>query len=159
MQIPVRSNGADLGTMDEFDVRDVLRRHEGHIMRASPGRPWFAPWLVLHADAPLRTRALCNTSTRSAMSPTQQEELYQGSRKEHTDGPVTKVLTVVRKIRGAGLVLDEKDIVRCQGELQNWGETERFPRGRYNERAIPQALFRSEAAWRANKTGSGISGS
>lgn len=85
------------------------------------------------------------------MSPTQREELYSGFRKIHTDGPVTAVLTVIRKIRGAGLILDKKGIVRCDGELVAWNENERFPRRRFNPDNIPLPMYQSEAHYRARK--------
>lgn len=138
MDVQVKSNGFDLGTMDECDVREVCRRKEGHIVRATPGQKWFPSFLVLHREATHRTRALCNTSTRSAMSPTQREELYSGSRREHTDGPVTAVLTVVRK---PGKTIGRDMLGREVFEFKNWGETERFSRRRFNPDKIPTPIY------------------
>lgn len=151
MEIPVRCNGVSCGTMDEYDVRDVVRKREGHIVRPHCGQKHFQSFLALNGTATPRTRALCNTSTRSAMSPTQREELYSGFRKIHTDLPVTGVLTVVRKIRGRGLILDKKGVMRCDGELMAWNENERFPRRRWNPDSIPLPLYKSEAHYLARK--------
>lgn len=146
MEYPVYQGPAFVGYMDEDDCRDILRKREGRLVRRGSVRK-----VILNSTATPRTRALCNTSTRSAMSPTQREELYSGFRKIHTDGPVTAVLTVIRKIRGAGLILDKKGIVRCDGELVAWNENERFPRRRFNPDNIPLPMYQSEAHYRARK--------
>lgn len=138
MQVQVKCGGFDLGTMDEADVRDTCRRGEGRIVRATHGT-WFPSFLVLNKTATERTRALCNSSSQSALSPTQREEVYWGFRKDHTDGPV-RHLTVVRKARK----LKDSD----KYSLENWGETERFPRNRWNPDRIPVPLFASERQYR-----------
>ncbi len=89
-----------------------------------------------------KARALCNTSSRAALSATQQEEIYCGLRypgrgQTPSDGPVTvPKLTVVRKYRkGEGLV--------------DWGEKDRFARRRFNPDKLPPSVYKSEAHYRA----------
>jgi hypothetical protein len=151
MDIPVYAGSGFVGYLDEDEVRQILSRSadaqklgraaEARLLRKQKRGRIDLRLILIGEDVIHKTRALCNTSTQSALSPTQQEELYSGSRKMYTDTPVYfPPLTVVRKIR-----------TNKHGErfFQNWGERDRFPDGRFNPDRIPAAVFRSEADYRA----------
>ena len=148
MDVPVKGVGVPLGTtMDEYDVRDVVRKGEGHIVRPLPGQKWFQSFMVLKEEASQRTRALCiRDAGGAALSCTQREELYSGSRKDHTDGPVTATITVIRK---PGKTIGKDQLGREVFGFLNWGETERFPQRRFNPDKIPTPIYASEAQMRA----------
>lgn len=146
MDIPVYSGAAFLGYLDEDEVRLILVRSAD---ARKLGKPTEATLLkkvkrdgrtdlrlvMLTPEVTHRVRALCNTSTQSALSSTQQEELYSGLRRTHTDTPVYfPPLTVVRKIRTNKF---------GERSFQNWGENDKFPRRRYNPDQIPAPQFRS----------------
>ncbi len=136
MEYPVYSGASFIGYMDEEDCRDILRNQEGRVVRKRDDVR-----VMLNQEAVSRARALCNTSQRAALSTTQREELYDGLRRPGhgltpTDGPVTGVLTVVRKYRqGVGFL--------------NWGENEKFARRRYNPDRPATPIFATEARLRA----------
>lgn len=121
--------------MEEDDCRDILRKRLGRLVRNGNERK-----ILLNREASSAARALCiRDAGGAALSATQREDLYSGSRKEHTDGPVTAVLTVIRK---PGKTLYRDALGREVFEFQNWGETERFARRRFNPDKIPPAVFR-----------------
>lgn len=140
MDIPVYAGPAFVGWITEDDAREVLKSGDGRLLRKVKQDGSTDRRIILKSEVVTRVRALCNTSTQSALSSTQREELYSGLRKDHTDGPVTKVITVIRKVR-----------VNCHGDrsLENWREGEKFPRRRFNPDRIPTASFRSEAEYHA----------
>ncbi len=147
--IAVFAGGRRIGYVFESTARELIRSPgrdaEGKNIPAQytmMPRKNHERRIMLVETSPLavaRARALCNTSGRAALSTTQREELYQGLRHPGhgqcpTDGPVTAQLTVVRKYRpGKGLL--------------NWGETEKFPRRRFNEDKLPPSIYPSERAY------------
>ncbi len=150
MDIPVFSGQSFLGMMAEDDARDVLRRKEGRLIRGDGKRK-----IQLNTDASARSRALCfREVSGAALSSTQREELYSGFRREHTDGPVTAVLTVVRRPGQSvshGPLAADAVLPSNIFEMRPWGENDRFPRHRFNPDNI-RPLFTSEAAMRAAQT-------
>ena len=140
--IPVFLGHSFIGLMDEQDARDVLRKREGRLIRFDGKRK-----IQLNAEPTQRTRALCiRDAGGAALSCTQREELYSGSRKDHTDGPVTATITVIRK---PGKTIGKDQLGREVFGFLNWGETERFPRRRFNPDKIPTPIYASEAQMRA----------
>jgi hypothetical protein len=125
MDTPVFSGQSFLGMMAEEDARLILKKREGRLIRGHGKRK-----IQLNSEASARTRVLCARDAGvTSLSSTQREELYSGFRKDRSDGPVTAVLTVVRKVR--------------DGALVPWKESDKFPRNRFNpDKATP--LFASE---------------
>jgi hypothetical protein len=141
MDIPVFSGQSFLGMMAEEDAREVLRKKEGRLVRGDGKRK-----IQLNTEASVRTRALCfREVSGAAISSTQREELYSGFRREHTEGPVTGVLTVVRR---PGKIRMRNHFGSEIFPLVPWNENDRFPRHRFNPDKI-RPMFRSEAALRA----------
>lgn len=139
-EVSVFAGGRKIGYVLEDEARDMLRSKEYALMPRK-GRERRIRLIEETAERIAKAKALCNSSTRAALSTTQREELYQGLRRPGhgqtpTDGPVTKVITVVRKYRaGVGFI--------------NWGENEKFARKRFNPDKIPAPAFPSELAYRA----------
>jgi hypothetical protein len=145
MQIVVKRNGVAIGTMDESDVRDIVRSNGGRIIRLTPGQKWFPSFLALNASTTARTRALCiRDSGGAATVATQMEELYSGFRVDHTDGPVTATTITLKRAVGRG---------RHDYSLQPWTEKDRFPRKRFNPDLIPMSSNSHRAIARTSDEG------
>jgi hypothetical protein len=156
MQVIVKENGVEIGTMDEFDVRETVRRKEGYIVRAVPGCKWHPSFLALKREATPRTRALVMRDTAGGvLSVTQREELYSGFRRDFTDQPMTvNPITVLRR---PGKSAGTDEFGREVFGLVAWRETDRFPRRRYNPDEI-RPLFPSELHLRAAVAAAGGAG-
>ncbi len=143
-EIGVIVKGVRIGYILEDEARELIRSGAYTMVRrhskAKRGERLIRLVEESHENV-IKARALCNSSSRAALSTTQREELYQGLRRPGhgltpTDGPVTRVITVVRKYRaGVGFM--------------NWGETEKFARRRFNPDKIAQPRFRTEAEFHA----------
>lgn len=116
----------------EDEAREMIRSRVYTLIKSN-GRDRRIKLVEETPENIAKARALHGGSTRAALSTTQREELYQGLRRPGkgqtpTDGPVTKVITVVRKYRqGVGFI--------------NWGENERFARRRLNPDKLPVPLY------------------
>ena len=143
-EIEVRVRGFVVAYVLEDDAREMIR-NDGYTMVRKGHRRFLKLRDESNPQNVAKVRALCNSSTRAALSTTQREELYQGFRKPgrgeiSTAGPVTATLTVVRKYRdGVGFI--------------DWGEKERFTRKRFNPDRIPAAQFRNMAEYQAAQAG------
>lgn len=113
-----------IGYVLEDEAREMIRSREYTLIRTKAGKERRIMLVNETPELIAKARALCNGSMRAALSTTQREELYRGLRRPgrgelSTAGPVTATITVLKKYRpGIGLI--------------PWGETERFPRRRYN---------------------------
>jgi len=140
--------------MDDDDVRDVVRKKEGTLRGVgTPKRR-----LLMASVAVTRARALLvRDAAGNALSSTQREELYSGLRREHTDGPVTGVLTVVKRPGqhvSHGKLKNDQMLPSQIFEMKPWNESARFPRRRFNPDTI-RPLFTSEAAYRQARAAQG----
>ena len=142
-EIGVIVKGVRIGYVLEDEARELIR-NGGYTMIRRHNRKKGERLIRLVEEtheAVIKARALCNFSSRSALRTTQREELYQGLRRPGhgqtpSDGPVSSVMTVVRKYRpGVGFV--------------DWGERDKFARRRFNPDKIPQSRFRTEAEYLA----------
>ena len=143
-EIGVIVKGVRIGYVLEDEARELIRSG-GYTMVRTRSKAKRGDRLIRLVEetheAVIKARALCNSSSRAALSTTQREELYQGLRRPGhgqtpSDGPVSSVMTVVRKYRpGVGFV--------------DWGERDKFARRRFNPDKIPQSRFRTEAEYRA----------
>jgi hypothetical protein len=142
MDYPVYQGPTFVGYMEEDDCRDILRKRLGRLVRNGNERK-----VILNRETSHAVRALCiRDAGGAAISSTQREELYSGSRKEHTDGPVTATITVVRR---PGKTIGRDALGREIFGFLNWGENDRFPRHRFNPDKIPAPIYASEAAMHA----------
>ena len=141
-EIGVVVKGVRIGYILEDEARELVRSGDYTVIRRGKKKGERLIKLVEEThEAVIKARALCNSSSRAALSTTQREELYQGLRRPGhgqtpSDGPVSSVMIVVRKYRpGVGFV--------------DWGERDKFARRRFNPEKIPQSRFRTEAEYLA----------
>lgn len=144
------------GYMDEDDCRAMLREDMERVLN-SPGaqRKVTVGWkkkhgqketcLVISADTEIRKTTAMRDAGGNAMVSTQREELYSGFRENYTDGPVTKVITVLRR---PGKEHGKNFLGLPIFGLEPWRETDRFPAGRYNP-DLMRPMFDSLAQMRA----------
>jgi hypothetical protein len=147
MQYPVYQGAAFMGYMDEEDCRDMLRESnkpggKRNVRVCKRGRETR---LVIAVDTKITKTTAMRDAGGNAMVSTQREELYSGFRKEFTDGPVTKVITVLRR---PGKERGKNFLGLPVFGLEPWRETDRFPAGRYNP-DLMRPMFDSLAQMRA----------
>ncbi len=160
MDYPVYQGPAFLGYMDEEDCRDMLReanrpngKRDVRVCRRGQKIR-----IVVAVDSKINKTTAMRDAGGAALSTTQREEVYWGSRKDHTDGPVRHVTVVKRigRIADRGKLPADAMLTGHLAALVPWKETDRFPRGRFNPDQI-RPLFASEAALRASHSQMAVS--
>jgi hypothetical protein len=126
-EIPVFRGPHCCGFVFEDEARQMISAGEVRLIRKDRHGIIDRRLVLLSSDGLKKVRSVSGAS--AGLRTTQREELYSGSRKQHTEGPVTATITVLRRNVG--------------GSFRAWSETDKFPRRRFNPDKPATPLFRS----------------